>query len=328
MIEPPQFDEGTIDFIIRGANGEGGVDVKQKAAILGCSGYHIRSIVQSAESYLSTGVSTVQGIFNQTVDRMRTNISTTDYHFICSYIVEACRSGTVPGVDNVAVELLVDGTGALPPAIVWLVCGKPAGDIFKNTFHTDAPKQLEVTAMQYDLFRAQYKLPVIPTSMSVLAKEEDTTWFNNLRFCDAYEQKSESLLKTETGGKLVSTGLLLCRGAYYYPSNSSHPAVDRAFIAVHKDDTTKECLVLVQDKINAEGFPKAVKDLNAAANLLKTFDRPVLCIANVIGAGNLTKSQAIFKHPYVLVRDIEVDSFYSVNFAPAIRFLRSRHVDS
>jgi hypothetical protein len=164
--------------------------------------------------------------------------------------------------------------------------------------------------------------------MTVVADNDDATWFNDLRFCNAYEQKSESLLKTEKGGNLVSTGLLLCRGAYYYPSNSSHPAVDRAFIAVHKDDTTKECLVLVQDKINAEGLPKAVKDFNTAAKLLKTFDRPVLCIANVIGAGNLTKSQAIFKHPYVLVRDIEVDSFYSVNFAPAIRFLRSRHVDS
>eukprot|EP00550_Attheya_septentrionalis_P012931 CAMPEP_0198303934 /NCGR_PEP_ID=MMETSP1449-20131203/57141_1 /TAXON_ID=420275 /ORGANISM="Attheya septentrionalis, Strain CCMP2084" /LENGTH=555 /DNA_ID=CAMNT_0044006441 /DNA_START=142 /DNA_END=1809 /DNA_ORIENTATION=+ len=216
MIEPPQFDEGTIDFIIRGANGEGGVDVKQKAAILGCSGYHIRSIVQSAETYLRIGgaISTVKGILNQTVDRMKTNISTTDYHLVRKYIVEACRSGTVPGLDNVAVELLVDGKGALPPAIVCLVCGQPAGNIFENTFHTDAPTQLEMTAMQYDLFRAQYELPVIPTSMTVVADNDDATWFNDLRFCNAYEQKSESLLKTEKGGNLVSTGLLLCRGAY------------------------------------------------------------------------------------------------------------------
>eukprot|EP00978_Attheya_sp_CCMP212_P032639 scaffold128394_cov28-Attheya_sp.AAC.2 len=222
---------------------------------------------------------------------METNVSKTDHHLIRKYIVEACRSGTFPGLEDVAVELLVDGKGALPPAIVCLVCGKPADNIFENTFHTDAPTQLEVTAMQYDLFRAQYKLPVIPTSMSVVvvASDEDATWFKNLRFSDAYQQKSESLLKTEKGGNLVSTGLLLCRGAYYYPSNSSHPAVDRAFIAVHKDDMTKDCLVLVQAKINAEGFPKAGKDLNTAAKLLKTFDRPVLCIANVIGAGHLTK---------------------------------------
>eukprot|EP00978_Attheya_sp_CCMP212_P041336 scaffold235684_cov50-Attheya_sp.AAC.2 len=153
--------------------------------------------------------------------------------------------------------------------------------------------------------------------------DNDATWFKDRRFSNAYQQKSESLLKTEKGRNLIYTGLLLCRGAYYYPSNSSHPAIDRAFIAVHKDDMTKECLVLVQDKINAEGFPKAVKDLNTAAKLLKTIDRPVLCIANVIGAGHLSKSQANFEHPYVLVRDSEVDSFYSVNFAPAIRFLRS-----
>jgi hypothetical protein len=134
-------------------------------------------------------------------------VSLTDYTLIRNYIVESCRSGTAPTLDDVAVELLVDGKGALPPAIVCLVCGESASIIFENTFRTDAPKQVEVTAMQYDLFRAQYELPVIPTSMSVGgADDDDAMWFIDLRFVKQYKQRSESLLKKAKRGNLVSTG--------------------------------------------------------------------------------------------------------------------------
>jgi hypothetical protein len=325
IVKPPKFDEGSIDFIIQDTKGE--VDEKHKATILGCSGYHIRSIVHSSETYLQVGVSTVQAVLSETKDRMETSVSVTDRPLLRDYVVEACRSGASPDIQNAAIEILVDSKGALPPAIVWLVCDELAGKVFENTFHTDAPKQLEVTAMHYDLFRAKYELPVIPTSISVGGAGDRAMWFKELRFLREYQTQSDSLLQKKPGKILAYTGLAIYRGVYYYPSNDSHPSVDRAFVAVHKDDATKECLVLVQDKINARGFPKAVKDLNLAAAILKTASRPVLCIANVVGAGPLTTSQGGFEHPYVLVRDSEVDSFYSVNFAPAIRFLRSRHKD-
>jgi hypothetical protein len=101
--------------------------------------------------------------------------------------------------------------------------------------------------------------------------------------------------------------------------------IDRAFIAVHPA-SGKRCLVLIQDTINAAGFGGAVAALNKAANLLKEEGMRVLCIANVIGASSKTRSQSNFTFPYILVRDSEIDKFYSVNFAPAIRFLRKRHV--
>jgi hypothetical protein len=73
IIKPPKFDEGSIDLVIRGPNGGRGVDVKQKAAILGCSGYHIRSIIQSSQTYLEVGVSTVQSLLTKSTHRMETN---------------------------------------------------------------------------------------------------------------------------------------------------------------------------------------------------------------------------------------------------------------
>jgi hypothetical protein len=115
-------------------------------------------------------------------------------------------------------------------------------------------------------------------------------------------------------------------GEYYNPGLANHPWIDRFFVAVTRDGNNK-CLVLYQDKINAVGFTKAVDDLNLAADILKTrLAMPVLCIANVIGASGETIKQSEFKHPCVLVRDSELDRFYTPNFAPAIQFLRTRFV--
>jgi hypothetical protein len=52
---------------------------------------------------------------------------------------------------------------------------------------------------------------------------------------------------------------------------------------------------------------------------------PVLVVAQVIGASESTRAQHECTHPYLLVRDIEVNVFYTPTFAPAVHFLRSRH---
>lgn len=54
----------------------------------------------------------------------------------------------------------------------------------------------------------------------------------------------------------------------------------------------------------------------------------VLCIVNVIGASERTRKQNEFEFPYVLVRDAEVDGFYSTQFVPVRRFLREQWLKS
>jgi hypothetical protein len=51
----------------------------------------------------------------------------------------------------------------------------------------------------------------------------------------------------------------------------------------------------------------------------------VLCIVNVVGASNKTTAGKRLRYPHVLVREDELDDFYSVNFAPIARFAPQCH---
>ena len=143
----------------------------------------------------------------------------------------------------------------------------------------------------------------------------------------------DSLLKQErddAGPKVIqkivhNSGVAVRYGDYFHPLASNHPC---AFVAKQKD-SGERCLVLAQDKINADGFPDAVKHLNLAASLLSKASgiNDVLCIANVIGATEKTRAQQEFKTPYILIRgEKEVKNFFSVNFAVPIVFARKRHL--
>ena len=111
-------------------------------------------------------------------------------------------------------------------------------------------------------------------------------------------------------------------GKYLFPNAVNHPYIGRACLAVHRVDNTL-CLVLYQDKINANGMSAAMKGLNEAASVLHDEMKiPVLCVAQVIGASLHTTSQNDFEHPYILIRDDEVSQFYTPTFAPALRFVR------
>ena len=55
-------------------------------------------------------------------------------------------------------------------------------------------------------------------------------------------------------------------GKYLLPDVGNHPHIDRACLAVHRANG-KQCVVLYQDKINANGLSAAVDGLNLAASL-------------------------------------------------------------
>ena len=100
-------------------------------------------------------------------------------------------------------------------------------------------------------------------------------------------------------------------------------------MAWHPGDR-KQCLVLIQDKVNSADFPSACEKLQLAADLLSaTYEiSRVLLIVNVIGAGKRATAQCKLKWPHILVREAEVSCFYSVNFADIVLFARRRHLAS
>jgi len=119
---------------------------------------------------------------------------------------------------------------------------------------------------------------------------------------------TDSLLKIKTVGKkkeIVCAISNLSFGTYWHPTTDVHPCLDRAFVAVHPR-TDEHCLILIQDNINATGFAVAVAALNQAAQLLQQYVPRVLCIANVVGASQVTIKQGDFNFPHILVRDTEI----------------------
>jgi hypothetical protein len=132
---------------------------------------------------------------------------------------------------------------------------------------------------------------------------------------------TETLLETKTVGKkkdVFSAVSSLPFGTYWHPGSDVRPCVDRAFVARHPDG--KRRLVLIQDKINAAGFADAVTALNRGEAIARARRScAVYC------KYQHTRKQKDFDFPYILISDNEVAEFYTVNFAPAIRFLRKRH---
>jgi hypothetical protein len=51
---------------------------------------------------------------------------------------------------------------------------------------------------------------------------------------------------------------------------------------------------------------------------------PLVPLHRSVGASDNTKSQVRLNYPYILVRSIVVDAFYSINFAPMVRYARDR----
>lgn len=200
--------------------------------------------------------------------------------------------------------------------------------IFKNTIYTEAPKQLEKSALHYDLLRSLWGLPVIPTKMIFYEKGNGsaTKEFEEFTFPEFLPEVSGENLFKLSGKKVVWAGLTPMSAKYYHPMADNHPWVDRFFVTKCKDETL---IVLYQDKINAEGFSDAVQKLNFAVDMIKKNlpEYKVLCVLDVVGASSQTRKQNDLKSPYVLVRSDEIEQFYSVHFAPAIQFLRKRFLD-
>ena len=277
----------------------------------------------------------IERLFSLSFARLRQRLDTNTALAIEAYLKEMMERGGTAAIPPL-VRSLCSTDNAIPPTLICsafkmdfalrqLGADKHAFGIFRNDIDNDAFNELELSAMSFDLLRSVWEMKVIPSSMEV---SSGLPWYSDLRFPCSLRTSKEGILQTkgQKQKKVVWSGLTPIVGVYYHPGLGNHPWIDRFFVAQTKDE--KKCLVLYQDKINAAGFPDAVNDLNLAARILtKKLAMPVLCIANVIGASSQTRSQSRFDYPHLLVRDSELDAFYTPNFSPAMRFLRTRFRD-
>mmetsp|Transcript_26748 Transcript_26748/g.63795 ORF Transcript_26748/g.63795 Transcript_26748/m.63795 type:complete len:670 (-) Transcript_26748:1516-3525(-) len=330
-------EQTAIDFIARAMNVTDQDNVRWKLHAV--AGNHMRSIVVACD-LMTKGSSYVElaSLFKKVYERLASPLYNHDPISIVNYVKESCLYGGCGKVDSLPEdsEIVLDNQNGVPPAIMLACFPEESQDrkeilsIFENTIYRDAPKQLEKTGSHYDLLRSHWGLPVIPIGMKVYREggASVTTHFRDFVFpvFSSGVTFDKDLFKI-AGKKVVWAGLSPQLGEYYHPSTTNHPWVDRFFLAKREDSSLY--LVLYQDKINAEGFTDAVKKINLAVNMIKenlpTYK--VLCILNVIGASSQTKKQSDLVAPYVLVRNDEIERFYTVHFAPAIRFLRQRFLD-
>jgi hypothetical protein len=314
-----------------------GATEQQNCMLAAAAGTHFRSMVVGCLAMKQNFEITVEGLYKEIRDRLWTRLDDDDRTCIATYVKQSVDVGFKDACSKATPFL--DATSTIAPAYVYEAFNgrdgfaslqHPALRVFGVSQFTDTTKQLERAAMAYDQFRALYGLRVVPHAVRVVAtpSEKGMAWFNSLKFSQdvATNVDTAALFKYNAITKKVErTAFVPTFNVYCLPSNPSHPLIDRACMA--RTAQGEDCLVIYQDRINAAGFAKAVNQLNEAASALKKeMCVPVLCIAHVIGASGDTTAQCAFQHPYILVREPDIVTFYTPTFAPAIRHLSSRHV--
>lgn len=325
--------------------------------LIALGGAHYRSVVMAARSLKNLESPSFSVLFGALKNRVISRDDPQILELVRAHVISACTEAGSARC-NPTLEQYMDSDGVLPTVFVWaaFLVQSGLGDDRETRFHenhplrrffetcafTDSSKQLEICAAHFDIFRSQHELPVVPRNLEVFIPSNlsgiDVAVYKSLKFPENLTLDSRPLIKaimipstTPDGKKVKKSDIVFLAdnlqvGAYYHPACAVHPWVDRAFIALFYPDRW-QYLVLYQDKINND-LPKAVKGLNSTADMAVKAgwkaDR-ILCVAHVVDATAKTTCQKDFRYPYVLIRSDELNSYYSCQFAPAIRFVRDRH---
>eukprot|EP00978_Attheya_sp_CCMP212_P013997 scaffold35411_cov56-Attheya_sp.AAC.2 len=236
---------------------------------------HMRSLAVARDALIQHAAPSMPSVLNVIQSRLGAKLGPCVLLCARKYVISCIASATINTVPD-DLEASSDKAGAIPPVLMCL-----AFDLHLLVVPGKA-NFLEASSPNATLFKSE-------------------TWYRALKFPESMKESSCSLLKSQkveaTTNKKVhyqNVCMEVDMDAYYFhPDQANHPLVDRAYVAVHPDDNRTRCLVLAQDKVNAEGFPQAVKDLNEAADLLTSRSglTEVLLIVNVIGASSCTRSQ-------------------------------------
>lgn len=342
MLDPPKPTEEISKFLMTALLS---LDQQEmySTVIRAVSGVHFRSTVKAVDLVVQQLLDpSFQTVISHLKDGIFSKLAPAHQKQIREYVIAYARDG-IPPTDTF-VEQYTDSNSVVPPAIAWAAFDNtdiaggipmpyhPAQQIYKTSMFREPTKQLEVTALHYDRFRALYGLPVVPFKMEIMnVLPERNEWFHSLCFPREIATNSvdtNALLANCSKNKkeVVWTGYELTFGNYCYPDLKTHPCVDRACLARSSLEPGGMCLVLYQDKINAD-VPGAVNGLNKAADALKktTYKNiPILCVVDTVGAKQPT-SQDGLKYPYVLITSRNIEDYYTPQFAPAICLLRDLH---
>ena len=347
--DPPIADESAVEVVLR--EYLHGRDMQKfKALVISAAGFHFRSMVFAAQAIAKDLDPKVPSVLLEVFERWKRRVGSFEdlYQDIRDYVSDCCKGvsrGSQPEKRMSHLEVFLDRSGALPPPLICCAFGVMSDDqtsvgsrmidmkhplfgLFNCEFaFTDPEKHLEHFGTFYDLFRSSIRLPVLSGKQEVVvprnASKHRADWFYNLEYPKGMTISTESIFEVcARKPVLTKEGKELSVGKYYAPSAMQHPLIGRAFVS---SDGRDQAAVLIQYKLNKD-VPKAVKDLNTAANLIRAqnTEMEVLCIVNVIGAGAATTAQQSLEHPYTLVREGELDDFYSVNFSGVARFARQR----
>lgn len=315
-----------------------------KAMAISVAGFHFRSLVFAAQAIGQDMIPSVQSILTRVIQRWEERVPESLLVTVRFSVIDSCSGIPLdeqPPQRKMILESFLDRKYALPPPLIFRAFGvinsadgkgdrdSPVFGVFNCDFaYTDPAKHLEQFGLHFDLFRHSHNLFVLPKGVhiTVPGKQKGCEWFQSLKYPVVLRKSEESLFRLHNRAVILTEhGNLPSLEKYYAPRVVNHPLVDRAFIARHISSGDK-CFVLILDRLNKD-IPKAVKDLNSAASLIKAKHPSieVLCIVNVIDATSRSTAQTSLDYPHVLVREDEVDAFYSVNFAQVARFARRRH---
>ena len=306
---------------------------QQMAVLAAAGGHHFRSLVEAADVIKREEIA-ARVLWYLLRERLRLTATQHARVDIRAYMTDTITIGNEKAFDSHSTaRLYADNNNAIAPALVFFAFedhGDAATKMFDVSSFVEPTKQLECCGYDFDRFRCAERLPVVPFDVrdKLVAKgRRNREWFEGLKFVFNSRNTDSLFASTKVNGKatVVSKHVVLTRNEYYFPTDPIHPWIDRACVATGDDN--EECLVLYQDKINKD-LSAAVKALNRAAKLLMEANPSltVLCVAQVLGASDDTTAQNKFEFSYLLIRTGDVSSFYSPTFAPALQYVRDRHV--
>jgi hypothetical protein len=297
-----------------------GIRTKNLVALL--SGYHYRSIVRACEIIRSGSMPTAKALTKLNFNPL----TPSDKNCLVEHLTSSMNE--LDATAELRIQHLLDPANNIPPSLVVeaFADDHPIQQFFKMDFFDEATKQLELCGLQYDRVRARLGCKVVPAAIQVVRPNDtdpDDGYFRALKF------PTDQVCEDDIFAGLSLQNLT---HALYHPSRSNHPFIDRLSVACHETDGP--CVVLYQDKIN-NNLPEAVNGLNTAANAIANSElliqgrKPnILLVAHVVGASTRTRAQGNLQYPYILVRDNEIEAFYTGTLKPAIELCRLRHTNS
>jgi len=338
----PTTAEDMVDFVVQERNLQHlSAFSRETASLIG--GCHWRSTMLAVQMLGSEEDQTVADLAPRLGGRLGSNITYGVLQRVKRYILEEYRSGRDALATFPWAQEFVSAEGVVPPVLAWMAFSEcpprscdplsPIQSFFSNSLGREATKQLEHCGINFDRFKAQHQLPVFPRSVVVhvphTTSQKTWFWYTNLFFSlDA----SRSAAHTSVFNRKRKVAYIPTKSRLCHPQARNHPYIERAAVAVNQA-TGEECLVLYQDKLNAD-LNKALKNLKnlktAASRIEKSLKEKqtnivsILCVAQVVSYERDSTSVKTFPFPIVLIDKKSLRHVYRGTFASAIEYQRQR----